>query len=125
MKRTLCLLGALTLSLSLFGCEKIRARNEIKTANDAYEHEDYATALAHYTRARQIDPSFPDLDRLIGYSQIGLYVPDEKSPKNEAHADAAITELTRYLKNRPNDRIPPEPVINKYVNANRTSDTHD
>ena len=49
MKRTLCLLGALTLSLSLFGCQKIRARNEIKTANDAYEHEDYATALAHYT----------------------------------------------------------------------------
>ena len=39
MKRTLCLLGALTLSLGLFGCEKIRARNEIKAANDAYEHE--------------------------------------------------------------------------------------
>src|ERR1051326_5346967 len=125
MKRTLCLLGALTLSLSLFGCEKIRARNEIKTANDAYDHEDYATALAHYTRARQIDQSFPDLDRMIGYSQIGLYVPDDKSPKNEAHADAAIAELSRYLKKRPDDRIARDALINMYLNANRTSQAID
>ena len=126
MKRTLCLLGALTISLGLFGCEKIRARNEIKTANDAYEHEDYATALSHYIRARQIDPNgFPDLDRMIGYSQIGLYVPDDKSPKNEAHADAAIAELTRYLKKRPNDRIARDALINMYLNANRTSQAID
>jgi hypothetical protein len=125
MKRTLCLLGALTLSLSLFGCEKIRARNEIKAANDAYEHEDYATALVHYTRARQIDQSFPDLDRMIGYSQIGLYVPDDKTPKNEAHADAAIAELSHYLKKRPNDRIARDAMINMYLNANRTSQAID
>src|SRR5437763_13600783 len=125
MKRTLCLLGALTLHLSLFGCEKIRARNEIKTANDAYEHEDYADALTHYIRARQIDSSFPDLDRMIGYSQIGLYVPDDKSPKNEAHADAAIAELSRYLKKRPDDRIARDALINMYLNANRTSQAID
>jgi tetratricopeptide (TPR) repeat protein len=125
MKRTLCLLGALTLSLSLFGCQKIRARNEIKAANDAYEHEDYSAALTHYTAARQIDPSFPDLDRMIGYSQIGLYVPDDKTPKNEAHADAAIAELTRYLKKRPDDRIARDALINMYLNANRTSQAID
>src|SRR6266496_6646288 len=125
MKRTLCLLGALTLSLCLFGCEKIKARSEIKTANDAYEHEDYANALMHYIRARQIDPSFPDLDRMIGYSQIGLYVPDDKSPKNEAHADAAIAELSRYLRKRPNDRIARDALINMYLNANRTSQAID
>jgi tetratricopeptide (TPR) repeat protein len=125
MKRTLCLLGALTLSFCLAGCEKIKARSEIKAANDAYEHEDYATALTHYIRARQIDSSFPDLDRMIGYSQIGLYVPDDKSPDNEAHADAAIAELTRYLKKRPDDRIARDALINMYLNANRTSQAID
>ena len=84
-----------------------------------------ANALAHYVRARQIDPSFPDLDRMVGYSQIGLYVPDDKSPKNEAHADAAIAELTRYLKKRPNDRIARDALINMYLNANRTSQAID
>lgn len=125
MKKVLCLVGALAVLLTLTGCQKIRARNEIKAANDAYSKEDYATALQHYVTARKIDPSFPDLDRMVGYSEIGLYVPDDKSPKNEAHADAAIAELTRYLKKRPNDRIARDALINMYLNANRTSQAID
>ena len=100
---------------------QIKARMEIKEANNAYEKEDYATALTRYTRARQVDPSFPDLDRMIGYSQIGLYVPDDKSPANEAHADAAIVELNKYLKKRPDDRIARDALISMYLSANRTS----
>ena len=120
MKKVSCLLGALTLCL-LFGCERVRARSEIKEANNAYQREDYANALIHYSLARKIDPSFPELSRMIGYSHIGLYVPDDKSPKNEAHADAAINELTQYLKKRPDDRIARDALINMYLNANRTS----
>jgi len=125
MKKVLCLVGALTVLLSLAGCQKIQARNEIKAANDAYQKEDYGVALQHYVRARKIDPSFPELDRMIGYSQIGLYVPDEKSPANESHADAAIAELTRYLKKRPDDRIARDALISMYLNANRTSQAID
>jgi tetratricopeptide (TPR) repeat protein len=98
---------------------------EIKTANDAYEKEDYANALVHYTTARRIDPSFADLDRMIGYSQIGLYIPDDKSPQNEQHADQAIVELNKYLQKRPDDRIARDALINMYLNANRTSQAID
>jgi len=125
MKKVLCLIAALTLALSSFGCTKIRARMEIKAANEAYQKEDYAGALPHYKLARQIDPSFPDLDRLVGYSEIGLYVPDDKSPNNEKHADAAIQELNNYLKKRPDDRIARDALINMYLNANRTSQAID
>lgn len=125
MKTKLCLLSALTLVLFSSGCAKIQARMDIKDANSAYEKEDYKTALAGYIKARQVDPSFPDLDRMIGYSQIGLYVPDDKSPANEAHADAAIAELTQYLKKRPDDRIARDALINMYLNANRTSQAID
>lgn len=125
MKKVLCLVGALTVLLTLSGCQQIKAKSEIKAANDAYQKEDYGTALEHYVRARQIDPSLPDLDRMIGYSNIGLYVPDDKSPKNEAHADAAIAELTLYLKKRPDDRIARDALINMYLNANRTSQAID
>ncbi|HEY4640375.1 MAG TPA: tetratricopeptide repeat protein [Thermoanaerobaculia bacterium] len=105
--------------------EKIRARMEIKQANQAYEKEDYGTALAHYKLARDIDSEFADLDRMIGYSQIGLYVPDDKTPANEAHADAAIQELSKYLKKKPDDRIARDALINMYLNANRTSQAID
>ncbi|MGZ8798157.1 MAG: tetratricopeptide repeat protein [Thermoanaerobaculia bacterium] len=126
MKKRLCLLAALILSLSSAGCvNQIKARMEIKEANQAYENEDYSTALARYTSARQIDPKFADLDRMIGYSQIGLYVPDDKSPANAARADAAIMELNKYLKKRPDDRIARDALINMYLNANRTSQAID
>jgi predicted Zn-dependent protease len=126
MKKRLCLLAALILSLSSMGCvRQIQARMAIKEANEAYQKEDYKAALAHYTRARQIDASFPDLDRMIGYSQIGLFVPDVKSAENEKHADAAINALSAYLKQRPDDRIARDALINMYLNANRTSQAID
>jgi len=60
-----------------------------------------------------------------GYSQIGLYVPDDKSPDNEKRADLAIAELTRYLKKRPEDTIARDALINLYLNANRTTQAID
>src|SRR5262249_49016986 len=105
MKKVLCLLAALTLAVTSFSCKKIEARMEIKQANEAYQKEDYAAALLHYVQAKQIDPSFPELDRMIGYSQIGLYIPDDKTPQNEQHADAAIAQLSSYLQKKPDDRI--------------------
>jgi len=126
MRKKLCLLLALVLPLTSVGCvEKIRARMEIKQANQAYEKEDYRTALDHYKKARDIDSEFADLDRMIGYSQIGLYIPDDKTPANEAHADAAIQELSKYLKKKPEDRIARDALINMYLNANRTSQAID
>ena len=116
-------MGALTLSLFALGCQKIKARSEIKEANNAYSHEDYPTALQHYSVAKKIDgKSFPELDRMIAYSHIGMYVPEDKSPANETHADQAITLLSNYLKVKPNDRIAREALINLYLNANRTTE---
>jgi tetratricopeptide (TPR) repeat protein len=124
MERKLCLLAALCICLPLLGgCQKIQARMEIKEGNTAYQREDYQTALNHYVKARQIDPNtFPDLDRMIGYSRIGLYIPDDKSPANEKNADLAVAELRRYLRKRPDDQIAREALINLYLNANRTTD---
>lgn len=125
MKKVLCLVAALTLALTSYSCQKIEARMEIKQANEAYQREDYSTALQHYTRAKRIDPSFPELDRMIGYSQIGLYIPDDKTPQNERHADLAIAQLSAYLRKKPDDRIARDALINMYLNANRTSQAID
>jgi tetratricopeptide (TPR) repeat protein len=124
MKKKLCLLAALSLSLlSLAGCQQVQARIQIRDANTAYAAEEYATALKHYQRAREIDPQgFPDLDRMIGYSYIGLYKPEDKSPGNVKTADAAIQELRKYLRKRPDDRIAREALINLYLNAERITE---
>lgn len=123
MKKKSCLFAALSLSLFvLAGCNKVQARMAIRDGNDAYQKEDYKTALAKYRRAREIDSSFPELDRMIGYSLIGLYVPEDKSPANAKNADAAIVELRKYLARNPEDRIAREALINLYLNADRITD---
>ena len=124
MKKKLCLLVALSLSLSLLaGCTKIQARVEIRNANDAYGKEDYSTAPKHYQKAREIDgKSFPELDRMIGYSLIGMYVPEDKSDANVKNADKAILELRNYLKKKPDDLVAREALINLYLNAERITD---
>jgi len=124
MKKKLCLLAALTLSLSLLAsCQRVQARLEIREGNTAYQKENYPVALTHYIKARKIDSkSFPELDRSIGYSLIGIYKPDEKSPANEKTADRAAVELRQYLRKRPNDQIAREALINLYLNANRTTE---
>ena len=124
MKKKLCLLVALSLSLSfLTGCQKIDARLEIRDANDAYSREDYKAALDHYRKAKEHDgKSFPELDRMIGYSLIGLYVPEDKSPANLKNADEAVVRLREYLAKKPDDRIAREALINLYLNADRITD---
>ena len=124
MKRKLCLIAALSLSLSsLVSCTKVQARMEIREGNDAYAKEDYGTALKHYQKAREIDgKSFPDLDRMVGYSLIGLYVPEDKTPQNVKNADAAVVELRKYLRKKPDDSIAREALINLYLNADRITE---
>lgn len=121
MKKLLSLLGAAALGLMSVSCTKIQARMEIKEGNTLYVREQYAEALPHYEKARKIDPGFPELDRLIGYSAIGMYKPDNPSPENEKHADKGIRELQTYLQKRPKDNAAREALINLFLNANRTS----
>jgi tetratricopeptide (TPR) repeat protein len=114
---------ALSLSLlTLGGCRKIQARMEIRDANDAYTREEWATALQHYKKAEELDNSFPELDRMIGYSLIGLYVPEDKSVANVKNADAAAVKLRQYLAKKPEDRIAREALINLYLNADRITE---
>jgi tetratricopeptide (TPR) repeat protein len=123
MKKKLCLLVALSLSLlTLGGCNKVQARMEIRDANDAYQREEWATALQHYKKAQELDNTFPELDRMIGYSLIGMYVPEDKSPANVKNADGAVVKLRQYLAHKPEDRIAREALINLYLNADRITD---
>jgi len=125
MKKLLCLLGAGVLLASLTACGKIEARIAIRQANEQYAAEKYAEALKSYEEARQIDPSFPDLDRMVGYCNIGLYEPGNDKPENNKFADTAIEELQKYLKQRPKDETAREALINLFLNAERTSQAID
>lgn len=122
MKKNLCLAVALLLAATSVGCGKLNARMKLKDANVLYSDEKYQEAIRAYEQARQLDPQFAEIDRMIGYSLIGLYRPDAEGPQNEQIADRAVLELQKYLKKRPEDTIAKEALINLFLNAERTTD---
>src|SRR5687768_5897743 len=103
MKKTVCLLAALTLSSLALSCQQLEGRIAIREANMAYEQEEYEKALGLYQKARQHNMTFPKLDRQIGYCYIGLFNPEDQSPENQRLADNAIVELQKYMMKQPDD----------------------
>lgn len=125
MKKTVCLLVALTLSSLALSCRQLEGRIAIREANMAYDHEEYDKALELYQKARQENMTFPEIDRMIGYSYIGLYNPEDQSPENQKLADSAILELQKYMRKRPDDTAAREAMVNLMLNADRTQQAID
>lgn len=117
MKRKLCLAVAILASFSFVSCRQIQARSYIKDANSAYLENDYARALELYKRAATKE-NFDELDRMIGYSYMGLYRAGDDSAENVRNANLAAAYLDRYLQDT-DDLAAEEVLINLYLNSNQ------
>lgn len=122
MNKKFCLAAALLLATTSSACSKLNARIQLKDANRLYTEEKYTEAITAYEQARRLDPTFAEIDRMIGYSLIGLYRPDTESAENQKVADRAVLELQKYLQKRPDDTVAKEALINLFLNAERTTE---
>ena len=113
MKRPLCLITVIVLSFTAMSCNKVRARTTIKDANKVYLEGNYPEAAELYKRAQQFE-NFDELDRMIGYSHLGMYRAND--PATHSHAKTAADYLTRYLENNDDDAAE-EVLINLYLNS--------
>ena len=112
------LLGTLAVS----GCNKIRARQEIKKGNEFFKATQYNAALANYQEALRLDPGEARLHKFIGETYMALYQPGSKHPKDIEFANKAIQELQTYLKDYPNDKKVREFLVSMYLAMDRYDD---
>ena len=112
------LLGTLAVS----GCNKIRARQEIKKGNEFFKATQYNAALANYQEALRLDPGESRLHKFIGETYMALYQPGSKHPKDIEFANKAIQELQTYLKEYPNDKKVREFLVSMYLAMDRFDD---
>ena len=112
------LLGTLAVS----GCNKIRARQEIKKGNEFFKATQYQAALANYQEALRLDPGESRLHKFIGETYMALYQPGSKHPKDIEFANKAIQELQTYLKDYPNDKKVREFLVSMYLAMDRYDD---
>src|SRR5437762_4122941 len=92
-------LGGLTLLvLSLSGCNKLRARDELNKGVAAFKTAQYQAAIDHFQHAAQADPSLSSAQLYLATAYSQLFVPGGKSEDNVKAGKKAIEEYEKVLK---------------------------
>lgn len=120
MKRPLPILLALLMLVPVLGgCQKVRARAEMKKGNEMYHDEAYREALAQYQKGLKMDPSATFAWRSVGLSALALYRPGDNSKANREMGDLAIKAFENYLEDYPDDAKVRDYLISTYVNTKK------
>jgi tetratricopeptide (TPR) repeat protein len=112
-------LAALLLVPSLAGCQKIRARIELKKGNKLYQDEVYRDAIAQYQRGLDLDPSATFAWRSVGLAAMALFRPGGDAAENQKYASVAIDAFNKYLASYPKDEKVEEYLVTTLINAER------
>lgn len=104
------------------GCNKLKARQEIKKGNEYFKAGQYQTALAAYQEALRLDPNEKKLHKNIGLAYMGMYQPGSKHPKDLEYAQKAIEHLKTYTEAFPEDRKAREFLVSMYLAIERYDD---
>jgi tetratricopeptide (TPR) repeat protein len=101
----------------LSGCNKVRARVELKKGNAFYQQESYAKALPQFQKGIELDPGATFAWRSVALSALALYRPGDASKQNRDYERIAIEGFENYLKDYPNDSKAHEYLLTMYVNS--------
>jgi len=101
----------------LSGCNKVRARVELKKGNAFYQQESYAKALPQFKKGLELDPDATFAWRSVALSALALYRPGDASKENREYERDAIEGFENYLKDYPDDAKAHEYLLTMYVNS--------
>jgi tetratricopeptide (TPR) repeat protein len=104
------------------GCNKIKARQEVKRGNEFFKAGQYQAALAAYQEAKRVDPTNTRLDKNVGLAYMAMYQPGSKHAKDLEFAAKAMEHLTTYLKSHPEDKRAREFLVSMYLLTDRYDD---
>ena len=104
------------------GCDKIKAKMEVKKGNEFFKAGQYQAALASYQLAQKLDPSQKKLQRNIGMTYMAMYQPGSKHPKDVEFAGKAIDNLKAYIVAYPEDKRAREFLVSMFLSLDRYDD---
>jgi tetratricopeptide (TPR) repeat protein len=89
--------------LTMSGCDKLAARNELNKGVDAYKGAHYEEAIDHFQRATELDPTLPMAKSYLATALAQNVVPGLETPENIRNAQQAIDIFKDVLNNNPHD----------------------
>ncbi len=89
--------------LSMGGCNRLQARDQLNKGVDAYKSARYEEAIGHFQKATELDPSLPMAKSYLATALAQNVVPGLSTPDNLKNAQQAISIFQEVLAKEPND----------------------
>ncbi len=111
--------ASLSLLISLAGCSRLQARDQLNKGVAAYKSAKYEEAISHFQRAVNLDPKLPMTHLYLATAYAQQVVPNTDTPANNKAAQQAINAYEDVLKERPNDLTALKGIASIYFNTNK------
>jgi tetratricopeptide (TPR) repeat protein len=89
--------------LSMGGCKRLQARDQLNKGVDAYKAQRYEEAIGHFQKATQLDPTLPTAQSYLATALAQNVVPGLDTPENMKNAQDAIDIFQKVLDKDPHD----------------------
>jgi len=89
--------------LSLSGCNRLAARDQLNKGVDSYKSARYEEAIGHFQKATELDPSLPMAKSYLATALAQNVVPGLDTPENLKTAQQAISMFQEVLAKDPKD----------------------
>lgn len=89
--------------LSMGGCNRLQARDQLNKGVEAYKAARYEEAIGHFQKATELDPSLPMAKSYLATALAQNVVPGLTTPDNLKNAQQAISIFQEVLNKEPND----------------------
>src|SRR6202161_2808659 len=113
-------LGGLVLSLS--GCNRLAARDQLNKGVDAYKSGKYEEAIGHFQKATELDPTLPMAKSYLATALSQNIVSGLDTPENMKTADQAISIFQEVLSKAPSDVNSMKQIAGIYFNVKKLDD---
>ena len=108
--------------LSMSGCNRLAARDQLNKGVDAYKSAHYEEAIGHFQKATQLDPSLPMAKSYLATALAQNVVPGLDTPDNIKTAQQAIDIFQDVLARDPHDVNSMKQVASIYFGIKKLDD---
>jgi tetratricopeptide (TPR) repeat protein len=112
----------IALLLTVSGCEKLKARDQLSKGVQAFKNTKYEQASNYFAEASKLDPSLTVARLYHATAEVAQYAPGGDSPENLHHADMAIQEYKQVLTVEPSNILSTKGLASLYFKMNKFDD---
>jgi tetratricopeptide (TPR) repeat protein len=108
--------------VSLSGCNRLAARDQLNKGVDAYKSGKYEEAIGHFQKATELDPTLPMAKSYLATALSQNIVPGLDTPENLKTAEQAISIFQEVLAKDPSDVNSLKQIAGIYFNIKKLDD---